>query len=567
MESIRGDISILLFMSAFLSLKTTSAQGTDSSFSPKSNLSDHFNMATHSLGTETPHEGSDTKPDYSIPAETATSNDINNSMSYNYSDYYDYGDEYIYPGYPFERPMYLYIWETLVILTFLVNIVVVSILLRKKMRSATNLILAAIAISDTLTGLITLPTYIMVYQNYDPLPDSHYMYNDYNSGNITTNDSTSLSMDRDTRDMLSNQDLGVSTSSAENQTMSFVSSNPLYDGTTEIPRYNLHPTHPPLDGYILTKDLCRGFMISKYFLSKMFHTVSIFLTLFLGIQRYVSVAFPFKSQSIFTVKKTIIFCVVISVISPVLHVYHLATDKAEDGLCQWTLGEEGCGGDCIYLWVLFFVRHLVPCVSLTTFTILFIKHLRLGTRNLRRIDSNASQVLKRKEENRRISIIVTAIVIVFLIPEIPYGIFLLYSAVQKTVIKEKYFHLETNRAIHMAYEILLVLTFNANFYIYTFLNKKFRKCLYRTYIKPMQRLVGDTRRLSISRTSTISKMATRKTDCSSSQGAIELKAMQTSSSDRSVTMETKLKQSVSPDTSKSCSNVDSNELSALNANV
>jgi hypothetical protein len=264
-------------------------------------------------------------------------------------------------------------------------------------------------------------------------------------------------------------------------------------------------THKPLDGYKLTKSLCRGFMISKYFLSKWFHTISIFLTLFLGIQRFISVAYPFKSQSMFSVTKTIVCCVVIFLLSHILHVFHLSDEKAIDGQCQWELKETGCKGGCIYLWMMFFIRHFIPCMALIIFTALFIRELNKGERNLRRINSTISQVSRRADENRRITFIVVAVVIVFLIPEVPYGVFLLYNAIAKTSNNGQDVDLETNRAIHMVYELLLVVSFHANFYIYTLFNRRFRKTLKRTFIYPIRRVFGDQRRFSISRTSSSSQ--------------------------------------------------------------
>jgi hypothetical protein len=398
------------------------------------------------------------------------------NMSYNYDDY-SYGDVYMYPGYDFERALYLYIWEIMVIVTSLFNFVVISVLLRRKMRNATNIILVAIAVSDSLTGIVTLPTYIMVFQRFDPLEYNH----DYNTNSNGTTNSSSY-----------------------------------------YPDYSIYSAHTeaqePVDGYILTEDLCNGFMITKYFLSKSFHTVSIFLTLFLGIQRYVSVAFPYKSQFLFNIKRTLVICVVIFVLSPLLHSYHLGSNKAKDGLCQWELQEHGCGGVCIYLWIAFFIRHFLPCLTLVVFSVLFISQLRVGEESLRRMDSNRSQISRRVEENRRISIIVTCIVIVFLIPEIPYGVFLLYNAIDKAANDGKGIDLETNRAISMAYEISLVLSFHANFYIYTVFNRRFRKVLYRTVVKPVRRFVGDPRRLSITKTSSTSHQgSTRKTTMTNSK--------------------------------------------------
>ncbi|XP_045161652.2 uncharacterized protein LOC123526527 [Mercenaria mercenaria] len=438
-------------------------------------------------------------------SKSVFSHDDNSSLenaryTYDYESF-DYGDEYMYPGYDFERALYLYIWEILVIVTSLVNVVVISVLLRRKMRNPTNIILAAIAISDSLTGLVTLPTYIMVYQNYDPLNDDAN-YNGYYLDNSTETESqgNAAGIQYDT--------LSTKSTFSGSPHTNYSSSSMITDSTTQ----------EALDGYTLTKSLCNGFMISKYFLSKTFHSVSIFLTLFLGIQRYVSVAFPYKSQFLFNVKRTLVCCVIIFVVSPLLHSYHLGSNKATGGLCQWEMQDKGCGGVCIYLWVAFFVRHFLPCLTLVVFSVLFIFQLRLGERSLRRMDSNRSQISRRVEENRRISIIVTAIVIIFLVPEVPYGIFLLYNAIDKAANEGRGIDLETNRAIQMTYELLLVLSFHANFYIYTLFNRRFRKVLYRTIVKPVRRLVGDTRRLSITRTSSTSHQgSTRKTTMTNSK--------------------------------------------------
>ncbi|XP_045162578.2 uncharacterized protein LOC123527284 [Mercenaria mercenaria] len=426
-----------------------------------------------------------------------TTNDYNQEYTnYNYDDTdynYNYVDEYMYPGYTFEVPFYLYIWEFLVIFTFLVNLVVISVLLRRKMRNTTNIVLAAIAISDSLTGLVTLPSYIMVFMKYVPA-NGDYEY-DYSINHTISEQSTPSQY-----------------GSGGN--------NSFYNG---IPPSQ---EQEPVGGCGLSKDLCNGFMISKYFLSKSFHSMSIFLTLFLGIQRYISIRYPYRSQLLLSLPKTIIYCVVIVFVSPILHIYHLLGERAFRGMCQWELQEKGCGSGCIYLFITFFIRHLIPCVALVTFTILFILQLRSGERTLCRMDSSKSQLTRRKEENRRISTIVTAVVIVFLIPEIPYGIFLLYNAIDKAGNQGRDINLETNRTIHLVYELLLVLSFHANFYIYTFFNRRFRKTLYRTYLKPVRRFLGDTDRLSVSTTSSFSRKAThRKTDTGSAVTRIEMESM------------------------------------------
>jgi hypothetical protein len=388
---------------------------------------------------------------------------------------YEYGDEYMYPGYKFERPVYLYVWETLVILCFIQNIIVLSVFMRRKMRNPTNNVLSAIAVSDSLTGLVTLPTYIMVYQTLDPFIANNY---EYEFGNQTT----------------------------------------------------LQPTHPPVDGYVLTKSLCRGFMFSKDVLSKSFHTISIFLTLFLEIQKYVSMAYPYKYETCFNrFKVANIYCVLTYLLCPLLYVFHLVREKAEDGLCQWEIPVAECAKDCIYLWVAFVVRHLIPSVTLLTFTILFMYQLKKGEDTFKRVDSNSSQYSRRVSENRRICIVVTTVVAVRLVPEIPYCILLLYNSVDLTFHMGKGMDIKTNRIIHMTYELCLIITFLANFYIYIIVNKTFRKHLYHTILLPLRTKLCHTlshKRLRSSMISSRKSSVTKKYSITPGE-MMELKAFQT----------------------------------------
>ena len=334
-----------------------------------------------------------------------------NNCSYNGSYLGDLDFEhktFLYEGFDFERPIYKFIWEILVIFTTLFNVVVIIVLLRKKMRNVIHTVLIAIAISDSMTGLVTLPTYIYTYSHYEP---------------------------------------GGKNSRAT---------------------------------YVLDKHWCNAFMISKFFLSKWFHNVSIWLTLFLCAQRFVSVFSPFKTQRLFTMQNTLIFVVVIFVLSPVLHIYHVVHLKAYDGLCQWTLHSDWVR---VQLWATLLLMHLIPCILLVVLTSLVIHRLFTTLSNVTRGEgSNKSMVERRRDWNRRMSIIVSTIVIAFLIPEVPYAIFLLITLIQIHS-GNKIMPLSVNRGFHAGYEILLVLSFHANFWIYTVLNKRFRSELKKTVVE------------------------------------------------------------------------------------
>jgi len=384
-------------------------------------------------------------------------------------------EEYFYPGFKFERPIYLVIWEVLVIITALVNALVIVVLLRKHMRNPANVILTSIAISDTLTGLVTLPTYIMVYQRYKSADD----YEDTSGGNLTDNAYTHYE----------NPDYGGNYVNPEMTNGSYYGG---YGDTEE---------NDELEFYVLSKNLCRGFMLTKFFLSKTFHSMSIFLTLFLAFQRYISVAYPFISGKWFTKRTTLTTCLVIFACSPLLHVYHLVKEKADGGMCEWKL--DNCHGDCAFLWIIFSIRHFIPCTLLCVFTALFVCELRKT--HTSRTFRSVEQVTRRENENRRITIIVISVVIVFLIPEIPYGVFLLASVIGQHT--KAVFDLEKNRAIHAAYELLLVISFHANFYIYTFLNRRFREGLKRTLLIPLRCVGIKARRWMSTSKTTMSQSA------------------------------------------------------------
>ena len=387
--------------------------------------------------------------------DSSTSESIDASEN-TYTDYYFYEyDEYMYPGYTFERPFYLFIWEILVAVTLIYNMLVLTVFSRRKMFSPTVIILCAIAISDSLTGLVTLPTYIMVFQAHESafLPtDALFNSNAYYS---QINEQKNLTELKDTK-------------ITNTTTITSINTTQYYETKTMA----------PIEGYALSKTLCHGFMITKFFLSNSFHTVSMYLTLFLAIQRYNSIVNPFTAEALFRLKKTTVYCVVIFVLTPVLHSYHLFGDRATNGMCQWEISETGCDANCVYLWAAFIVRHFVPCLALIFFTVLFIYKLRKVGRQFAKMASCKKQITTRINENRRISFIVTAIVICRLLPEIPYCVFLLYNGIDKSVNNGENIHLKTNRIFHMSYELLLMISFQCNFYIYVILNRNFRSCLF-----------------------------------------------------------------------------------------
>ena len=60
-------------------------------------------------------------------------------------------------------PIYGYISPPVILLTIFTNTLICVVLLRRGMRTATNMLLAAMALSDMLTGLCPLPCFVYFY--------------------------------------------------------------------------------------------------------------------------------------------------------------------------------------------------------------------------------------------------------------------------------------------------------------------------------------------------------------------------------------------------------------------
>lgn len=325
----------------------------------------------------------------------------NDTMDYTYGLHpnYDYGIDYYYYGsydydysshlyeiFEFEIPIYGYIWPLLVIFTTCCNILVIASFLRKRMRNATNLILVFIAVSDSLTGLVTLPATFHIFSK---------------------------------------------------------------------------------ENYVLTKEWCDVSMITRLYISRAFHTISIWETLLLGAYRFIQIRKPEMARKLCTVPKTLTFVLLLYVLSFMLHVYHAFDIKAADGLCQWAI-REPCGWTCGYIWLTLLLCHVLPSLILVALAINMVRTLKQITKH-RHVD-------KRPQYQRNITVVVILVVVIFLVPELPYGLFYL-TTVSLRHAGKRIFQLRTNRLIHCIYELLLVLSFHLNFWVYCVMIKSFRSCI------------------------------------------------------------------------------------------
>ena len=223
----------------------------------------------------------------------------------------------------------------------------------------------------------------------------------------------------------------------------------------------------------LSTGWCDFSMIMRYYVSRVFHTVSIWQTNLLCFQRFLCVCYPFKSSQICTSRKTIVVIGVIYALAMLLHSFHLKNKKAFEHQCAWKM-EDPCEESCVYMWFSTIFQHLMPVLLLCYLTARTIFSLKKTTRRVS--VSSMKSMLQRTSRDKLISLTTICIVIIFLVPELPYGI---YKLVLLSLMHgpKTNLQVERNRMVFAVYEIVLLISFHLNIWIYSIMMRDFRKRL------------------------------------------------------------------------------------------
>ncbi|KAL3836155.1 hypothetical protein ACJMK2_021601 [Sinanodonta woodiana] len=232
-----------------------------------------------------------------------------------------------------------------------------------------------------------------------------------------------------------------------------------------------------LERELLTLRTCRLLLMLRMYVFPVFHSVSVWQTLALGFQRYICVCHPFFARTWCTIKKTVAAIAVFYIMALCIHSFHLVKEKTHKGavlsLCAWVI-EKPCSGSCAYMWITLFLIHILPCVLLTVMTAMTIYTIRKSTMKMENINCNKESGKQRWSRDRQINIMVLCTAIAFLIPEISNVIIYLIDIV-KEYISGKILSHETGRLAFAIYTVLLVVSFNFNFWVYCCMMKDFRR--------------------------------------------------------------------------------------------
>ncbi|ESO02726.1 hypothetical protein HELRODRAFT_122743, partial [Helobdella robusta] len=305
-----------------------------------------------------------------------------------------------------------FISPPIIIFTLFTNFIICLILLKKKMKSPTNIILVFIAISDMLTGLVPLPNYIYFYS-----------FSEYRNW--------------------------------------------------------------------VPYSLCYFHTLTWDHVPTVFHTASIWLTVALAVQRYFYICRPTFAKNWCTVRNAVrasIFIYLLAFTSQLCRILEnefvpIVVASLNDNLTNVT----ACLKDFkhpfklnlnIYFNIYWSLRilmvHFVPCTTLVVFSSLLIRALKQALRRRKQLlKQNRRTECRRLAENNLTTLMLVAVVGVFLTVELPLAILLIFMMLDNSMDLHILSPVVRN-ASQTIINFCILLSYPINFFIYCAMSRMFR---------------------------------------------------------------------------------------------
>ena len=307
----------------------------------------------------------------------------------------------------------------LVGVTLLTNICVCVVLVRPNMRSATNTLLVAMAVSDTLTGLCPLPAYFRFYSRTD---GAHREWLPY--------------------------------------------------------------------------EWCAAFYFLTDHLPTIFHTASVWLTVALATQRYVYVCRAMEARRWCTIQNSLIAIAVIYVVAVLyqlcrfVEMRYTAVELTSLVDLTGSTTVVGCIGEYwpvllpyldayfnTYYWFRVIAVHLVPCSALVALNAALVMAMRRAqARHRQLVAQNRKSESRRLAESNVTTMMLVAVVGVFLVVEFPLAVLFIIVIVENTwslTIIEP----ERMATASLFVNLFILLSYPLNFFIYCGMSRQFRGTL------------------------------------------------------------------------------------------
>ncbi|XP_048752908.1 sex peptide receptor-like [Ostrea edulis] len=215
-------------------------------------------------------------------------------------------------------------------------------------------------------------------------------------------------------------------------------------------------------------------------LAAMFHQTSVWITMALGIQRYVVVSFPIMGRRVCTIKRSVVWVVIINIVTLVMYSMTFFTTTYEsvdvDGksMCVCKNNPHFSQNMQVYSVLRGMFGQLVPCAVLTVTTILLVRRLHITKNQMAKIRASENREREKKDNRsmRRTSYMVIVIVSSFLLAEIPNGCYFVIKAMEISI-----FSPDADLKVSTVLNILVYVVNHINFWIYVFLSRHFRRSL------------------------------------------------------------------------------------------
>lgn len=316
-------------------------------------------------------------------------------------------------------PLNGYIAPVLILLTLVTNSLVIVVLMKKHMRSPTNVLLAGMAFSDMMTGVIPLPIFIYFF--------SVGHYRDY------------------------------------------------------VPR-----------------EWCMAYRMLYDNIPTVFHTASIWLTVGLAVQRYIYICHSLQARTWCTIPNVLRGTVIVYLVAFLSQLTKFIDFTVETIPVQSRvdLNRSFVGCDLalkpwaaqnmtvyfnIYFWFRIIFIHLVPCTSLVVLNGLLIYAMRKAQkRRLQLLKQNKKSESRKLKESNCTTLMLVAVVGLFLLVEFPLGIIMTLYVTDNTF-NLKLFSPDVYAIMTSMSNFFILLSYPLNFFIYCGMSRLFRETFKRLF--------------------------------------------------------------------------------------
>ncbi|XP_062607628.1 sex peptide receptor-like isoform X2 [Saccostrea cucullata] len=255
-------------------------------------------------------------------------------------------------------------------------------------------------------------------------------------------------------------------------------------GAVTVP---LHIYYHSLQNYMFTMEYpgCIYYHVAPV-VSTILHTVSVWVTTVLGVQRYLVVSHPFLGPKYCTIKVSVIVLVCVYILATVMYFpqffYHQFKETHVDNgygymvyVCECWQTEVPAQYESKLKILKLSVAKLIPCIILGITTILLVKRFDTEVRQSGSLHADHHRPEREFRETRlirRTSLMIAVIVICCLAVEVPSGLRFLIKTINAEAIDP-----ETDLFLIAVLNVCTLLNFHINFWIYVCLSQEFRRIL------------------------------------------------------------------------------------------